>query len=70
MRRKIIISLMVIGVLLLSQYELLLTNYANFFNLKYLSSSDKPLELLGEKEFASAHPEVGANFMGDGDPCP
>ena len=70
MRRKIIVSLMVIGVVLLSQYKLLLTGYANFFTLKDLSSSDKPFELLEEKEFAIAHPEVGADFIGDGGPCP
>lgn len=38
--------------------------YFNFLTLKDLSSSDKPLELLEEEEFAIAHPEVGAEFMG------
>ena len=57
-------------VVLLSQYKLLLTGYANFFTLKDLSSSDKALELLEEKELAIAHPDVGADFMGDGGPCP
>ena len=57
-------------VVLLSQYKLLLTGYANFFTLKDLSSSDKALELLEEKELAIAHTEVGADFMGDGGPCP
>ena len=70
MKRKVIISLIAILILMLSQYKLLLTGYANFFTLKDLSSCDKQLELLEEKEFAIAHPEVGADFMGDGGPCP
>ena len=32
-------------------------DYSNFLTLKDLSSIDKPLELLEEEEFKTAHPE-------------
>ena len=38
-------------------------DYANFLILKGLSSTDKPLELLEEEEFAIVHPQLGAGFM-------